>query len=84
MLVLSRRSGESITIGEDIVVTVVAIGMNQVRIGITAPSQVRVLREEIYRALQDENRASAEGLRHLGKIDGIFKRWQEAKNEEDK
>jgi carbon storage regulator len=84
MLVLSRRSGESIKIGDDIVVTVVAIGMNQVRVGITAPAQVRVLREEIYRALEEENRASAEGLRHLGKIDGFFKRWQEAKEEEEK
>lgn len=59
MLILSRRAGESLTIGDDIVVTVVAINGNQIRLGIAAPREVRVLREEIYRAVQEENRAAA-------------------------
>jgi len=59
MLILSRRAGESLTIGDDIVVTVIAINGNQIKLGITAPREVRVLREEIYRAIQDENRAAA-------------------------
>jgi carbon storage regulator len=59
MLILSRRTGESLTIGDDIVITVVAINGNQIRLGIAAPRDVRVLREEIYRALQEENRAAA-------------------------
>lgn len=47
MLVLSRKLGEKIIIGNDIVVTVVKIDRNQVRIGIEAPSEVAVYREEI-------------------------------------
>jgi carbon storage regulator len=59
MLILSRRAGESLTIGDDIVVTVIAISGNQIRLGIAAPREVRVLREEIYRAMEQENRAAA-------------------------
>ncbi len=47
MLVLSRKLGEKIVIGNDIVVTIVKIDRNQVRIGIEAPSEVSVYREEI-------------------------------------
>lgn len=59
MLVLTRRPGESITMGEEIVVTVLEVNGSQVRVGITAPRRVQVLREEIYRAMQEENRAAA-------------------------
>jgi carbon storage regulator len=47
MLVLSRKLGEKIVIGDNIVVTVVKIDRNQIRIGIEAPSEVPVYREEI-------------------------------------
>lgn len=47
MLILSRRVGESVTIGDNITVTVTGINGAQVRIGITAPKDVTVLREEI-------------------------------------
>lgn len=47
MLVLSRKLGEKIVIGEDIVVTVVKIDHNQIRLGIEAPRSVSVVREEI-------------------------------------
>ena len=59
MLVLSRRTGESIAIGDDITVTIVAISGSQVRLGIAAPREVRVLRKEIYKAMREENRAAA-------------------------
>jgi len=49
MLVLARRIGESLELGNDVRVTVLAIKGNQVRIGIDAPRQVAVHREEIYR-----------------------------------
>jgi carbon storage regulator len=55
MLVLSRRAGERIQIGEQIEVTVVRIGPSVVRIGIDAPSEMTVLREEI----QQESRAGS-------------------------
>jgi carbon storage regulator len=59
MLILSRRAGESLTIGDEITVTVVGVNGNQVRLGITAPREVRVLRDEIYQAMHEENRAAA-------------------------
>jgi len=62
MLVLSRRPGESLTIGDDVVVTVVGVSGNQIRLGITAPREVRVLREEIYKAVREENQAAANAL----------------------
>jgi carbon storage regulator len=49
MLILARRIGESLELGNDVRVTVLAINCNQLRIGIDAPRQVAVHREEIYR-----------------------------------
>lgn len=59
MLVLSRRTGESIVIGSDIVVTVLDVKGDQVRIGIAAPREVRVHREELVRQLEAENTGAA-------------------------
>lgn len=53
MLVLTRRTNESIMIGDDVVVTVLEIRGDQVRIGITAPREVQVHREEIFRAIEE-------------------------------
>ncbi len=60
MLVLSRGRDESIVIGDDVVVTVVDIRGDKVRLGIVAPSEVPVHRQEIYEAIQRENRKSAQ------------------------
>ncbi len=54
MLILTRRVGESLVIGDDINITVLAIRGNQVRIGINAPKDVSVHREEIYERIQNE------------------------------
>jgi carbon storage regulator len=59
MLVLSRRPHESIVIGHDIVVTVLDVRRDQVRIGIEAPKNVEVHRQEVYEAIQEANRAAA-------------------------
>ncbi len=59
MLVLSRRVGESIVIGDDVTVTVLEVRGDVVRIGIAAPRSVAVHREELLRELAESNRASA-------------------------
>ena len=52
MLVLSRKTNESIVIADNIVITVVEIGGNKIRLGISAPKDVTVHRQEIYDAIQ--------------------------------
>ncbi|MDX1697176.1 MAG: carbon storage regulator CsrA [Thiohalobacterales bacterium] len=54
MLILTRRVGESLVIGDDVVVTVLGVKGNQVRIGIKAPRDVQVHREEIHNRIQQE------------------------------
>jgi len=55
MLILTRRVGESLMIGDEVNVTVLGIKGNQVRIGVNAPKDVSVHREEIYQRIQQEN-----------------------------
>lgn len=58
MLVLSRKKNESIMIGDDIVITIVEIRGDKVRLGIVAPRDVPVHREEVYEAILAHNRRS--------------------------
>lgn len=58
MLVLTRKQGESIVIGQDIVITVIEVRGTQVRIGIDAPRNVQVHREEVFEAVRNENQAA--------------------------
>ena len=60
MLQLSRKAGETIVIGDDIRVTVMQIAGGAVRVGIEAPRSVPVYREELWLAVQAENRAAAD------------------------
>jgi carbon storage regulator len=59
VLILTRRVGESVVIGDDIVVTVVEVRGDSVRIGVRAPRSVDVHREEVYRELQNANEQAA-------------------------
>ncbi len=54
MLILTRRVGETLVIGDDVSITVLGVKGNQVRVGINAPKDVSVHREEIYERIQNE------------------------------
>ncbi len=60
MLVLSRHRDESIMIGDEIVVTIVDIRGDKVRLGIDAPQDIPVHRQEVYEAIQRENRKASQ------------------------
>ncbi|MCL6503676.1 MAG: carbon storage regulator CsrA [Pirellulales bacterium] len=71
MLVLSRQRDESIIIGDNIVITIVDIRGDKVRLGIDAPTEIPVHRQEVYEAIQRENlrasRVEPREVRHVGK-----------------
>ncbi|PHY01224.1 MAG: carbon storage regulator [Planctomycetaceae bacterium] len=75
MLVLSRQRDESIMIGDTIVVTIVDIRGDKVRLGINAPSEIPVHRQEVYEAIQRENmrasRLDPADTQDIGKFTGV-------------
>jgi carbon storage regulator len=65
MLVLTRKKGESIQIGDNIEITIASISGDQVKIGICAPKHIEIHRKEIYLDIQRENSDSAEEVNGL-------------------
>ena len=59
MLIITRRAGQKIMLGDDVIVHVMEIVGNSVRIGVEAPKSLPVYREEIWAAVKEENQASA-------------------------
>ncbi|HET8731627.1 MAG: carbon storage regulator [Moraxellaceae bacterium] len=60
MLILTRRVGETLMVGDEVTVTVLGVKGNQVRIGVNAPKEVAVHREEIYQRIQREKQGDQE------------------------
>ena len=61
MLVLTRKTNQSIMIGDDVEVTVLAVSRDKIRLGITAPREVPVFRKEVYISIQGEKAAGEDG-----------------------
>jgi carbon storage regulator len=75
VLVLTRKLGESITIGDEIKVTIIEIKGKQVKVGVEAPQDTKVHREEVYQRIQEENRMAALiSPIHLKKVGDFWKR----------
>ena len=68
MLVLQRKTGQSIRIGEDIEIVVLEVSGDHVRLGIAAPREIRVLRQELLTEIRDENRRAAASQGGLGAV----------------
>lgn len=72
MLILSRKINEKIMIGEDISLTIIEIRGDQVKVGVEAPKSVKVFRQEVYDAIQKENKAAATSIANLEGLSGII------------
>lgn len=79
MLILTRKPGESLYIGDDIKITIVEIKGHQIRVGIDAPRDIKIHREEVYLMILEENKMAAEATAKDGGIDaleGLSANWQ--------
>lgn len=65
MLVLTRKPGEALMIGDDIEITIVSVSGDQIKIGIDAPKHVDIHRKEIYIQIGDENKSASAGVENL-------------------
>lgn len=73
MLVLTRKLGESIAIDDHIKIVVVQIKGKQVRLGIQAPKETKIHREEVYAAIQDSNKEAAKAPVAMAQVSKVLK-----------
>ena len=73
MLALSRKTNESIMLGNDIEITILEIKGDQVKIGVNAPKNVAIFRKEIYLQIQEENKKAAEQNVDRETLENLFK-----------
>ena len=71
MLILTRRVGETVMIGDDVTITVLGVKGNQVRVGINAPKTVAVHREEIYERIKREQQTNGQTNGHTEKTKAV-------------
>jgi carbon storage regulator len=74
MLILSRKIDEKIKIGNDITLTIIEIRGDQVKIGVEAPKNVKVFRQEVFEAIQSENKEAATQPQSLEELSKLFKK----------
>ena len=79
MLILTRKPGESLYIGDSVKVTIVEIKGHQIRVGIDAPADLRIYREEIYLQILEENRQAASASE--AGLEGLTEAWKEKRFE---
>lgn len=82
MLVLSRKKGESIIIQDNIEVTILSVEGDTVRIGISAPKDIDIFRQEVYQSIQETNRESATPL--AANVEAFMERLRNSGNKKNK
>lgn len=82
MLILSRKKDEVIVVGDNIEIRVIEIRGDQVRLGITAPADVKVFRKELYLQIQEENTLAAQTVSDLTELNKLIKSEKNMKNTE--
>lgn len=83
MLILSRKINESINIGDKIEVSIIDIRGDQVKVGIKAPKDVKVYRQEVYNAIQQENLMASKTSTDLPALENLFSKKKQENNSDD-
>jgi carbon storage regulator len=83
MLVLTRKVGEKILVGDDVVVSVVEVNRGSVRLGVEAPQAVSILRYEVYERIQEEN-LEASRAAHATDIQQMAAFWRQKESPQEK
>lgn len=84
MLVLSRKRGEALLIGENVVVKVLGVEGEVVKLGIEAPREVAIYRQEVYQQIRESNREAAQSRWHAGELLDQWREWAENQREKGK
>lgn len=74
MLVLTRKPGESIMLGDDIELTVIGIEGEQIKLGISAPKEINIYRKEVYLNIKESNREAVDSRISFGQIKNLMKK----------
>jgi carbon storage regulator len=74
MWILTRKTNEKIKIGNEITLSIIEIKGEQVKIGVEAPKEVKVFRQEVFNAIQNENRAAATNQESIGALSDLFQK----------
>ncbi|MFO7595145.1 MAG: carbon storage regulator CsrA [Desulfocurvibacter africanus] len=78
MLILTRRPGESIHLGDNIKITVLSVKGKQIKLGLDVPEDMSVYRDELYRKVQEQNRLAAKSTEQ--DLLAVTQLWQKSKN----